>query len=146
MSANPRDTLVGMMDCVRPTVSDTQFQGVSLVPARFMEFEDGYLMAMGALGWHTTWAVLFDLNAEPIKAYETFLDGDPRTFGRMVVPPDLVAALQDCGAIWQGDWEGTFPERRPAFEAPPPPDPTPMLRSFHTEPYSSPQDLLPPQE
>lgn len=139
VSANPRDTLGGIIDCVQPAVSETQFQGVSLVPARFMELEGGYMMAMGALGWHTTWAVLFDLNAEPIIAYETLRDGDLQPFGRMTVPPDLVAALQDCGAVWQGEWKGTLPEYRPPFDAPVPIDPTPRVR----EPLT---DLLPPQQ
>lgn len=64
-----------------------------------------YALLAGKLGWHTTWAVLLDMDAKPVVAYETYGDDlrtGPAGFARRDVPYRIRRALKACDVTWLG--------------------------------------------
>ena len=107
-------TLETVLQCVFQKAPDHLPNGIDLGPARVMELPETYVFVHGSLGWHTTWAVLFDVTNDGVSAYETYgADGDmPGAFGRMAVPELLRSALVECEVEWKGLWPNDWPELR----------------------------------
>lgn len=107
----------------RHTPSETyvRFNRVSLRVNRTQKLDAPYFFVHGALGWHLTWGVLFDISADPVKAYETYgSKGDiTGTIGRMPVPFSISSTLEKCGYQWAGLWEHDWPEAALKQNAPP---------------------------
>jgi hypothetical protein len=109
---------------------------IDMTHTDIVELDGAIVYAHGTLGWHTTWGVLFDFNASPAHAYETYgSKGDiVDAFGRMRVPASLTAGLVACGLEWKGLWLQEWPDKEHAG---------PVLDA---DAILSTDDLLPPSE
>lgn len=128
-------------ETIKPASSFAFQNPTTLEPAKTIELNEGFVVVTGSLGWHVTWAVLFDFNTTPTQAYETYgfdasIDG---AFGRRPVPAPITAALKRCGFEWQGLWALALPDQQNAKQQHVPktaPDVTTLPAP----------DLLPPQD
>lgn len=139
--ADNTSNVENVLECVDQKTPDRLLNGIDLAPARIIEMSQPYVFVHGALGWHTTWALLFDVTNDEVTAYETYGAEGDRTgaFGRMKVPKVLRKALVDCEVKWKGLWPNEWPEQRPQQISPPDEPADPMLRLPM-------DDLLPPPQ
>ncbi|MDU8943889.1 hypothetical protein [Ovoidimarina sediminis] len=108
-------------DRTPPTIT-VDHDHVDLHRPSFVTLDAPFILAHGWLGWHTTWAVLIDTSATPVRAFETHHPDDAihqPFYGRMPVPPVLKSALIECGVAWAGYWADDWPRNpssRPGYD------------------------------
>lgn len=104
-----------VMQCVEREGPERLQDGTSLYPVNIIAMPDTYIFVHAFIGWHMSWAVLFDVKKDEIIAYETYgADGSkPGPFGRIEVPRIVQNLISECGAEWKGLWPNDWPEKRP---------------------------------